>query len=201
MNHLLSLLLLATFPLTIPAWEIRYAHQPDQTPEWTRMGRVPAFTVSVEEQTVAFADATDGRCRGWVFVARPLRLPERPPVRILAEMEFQTFCSIDTPHPRSGLVYLFLATPEAWKSLADAPEQGRPFAAGHPPKGMLIAKVRGHGPDVLEWITSGAVLFSALPESMRREKALMAGVALGDISLQRGTWRVPQPTVDHAESG
>ena len=189
-----ALFLLLVPPLALlaaPPWQFRYGHQPDQTPQWTEMGRVPAFAIRTDGETVAFADAADGRCRGWIFAARPLELPPTPPVRLVARMEYQTFCSIDKPQPRSGLVYLFLATPEAWESLASDPAAAEPFNPGRPPQGMLLALVRGHGPDTTEWLASGEVHFQGVPEAMRGQKHLLAGVAWGTFHFneERGAFR------------
>jgi hypothetical protein len=192
MHRAFLLLLCAALPLlAAPPWQLRYGYQPDQKPEWTAVGRVPAFTIAAEGETVTFADHPDGRCRGWVFAARPLTLPEEAPGRVVAELEYQTFCSLDAPQVRSGTLHVFLATPEAWATLAEEPDAGEPFNPGRPPKGMVMAGVTGHGPDVLEWKASGAIRFGSLGEEMRTQRTLLAGVAWGTYHFneERGGFR------------
>jgi hypothetical protein len=191
MSRLALLLLGACLLLpAAPAWQIRYAHQPDQTTEWTAMGRVPAFAVETDGETVTFADAADGRCRGWMFAARPLPLPADAPARVVVSLEYQTFCSLDTPMARSGEVYVFLATPDAWRTLGETPAGGSRFSPGNPPKGMLMAKVKGQGADVLDW-QAAEVRFGAVAEEMRTAKELVAGVAWGTYHFneERGAFR------------
>lgn len=190
MNRCLASLLLALPVLAADPWQFRYAYQPDQTPEWTAMGRVPAFaiTVSPDGETVTYADAPDGRCRGWVFAARPLPIPDPPPFSLSASLEFQTFCTLAN---RSGVFHLFLATPEAWETFANEPEQGASFNPGHPPAGMLLLAVKHQGDDVPDWETAEYLAFPALPEEMRNRRELMAGVVWGTYHFneERGGFR------------
>jgi hypothetical protein len=190
MFRLLVALLTPALLVAAPAWQFRYAHQPDQKPEWTEMGRVPAFTITVDGETVSFADAEDGRCRGWLFAARPLELPEAPPARVLASLEYQTLCTMDAPTARSGRVFAFLATREAWQALAEKPEDGKAFDPGRPPKGMLLANVKEHGEDVTDWQPAEAH-FGALAEETRQGGSLLAGVAWGTYHFneERGAFR------------
>lgn len=188
MRHCLASLFLALPLLAAEPWQFRYAHQADQKPEWTEMGRAPAFTIAADGETVSFADAPDGRCRGWVFTARPLVLPDPPPVRLTAGLEYQTYCELAN---RSGEFYLFLATPEAWEALATDPAMGAHFAATRPPTGMLLVKVNSQGEDVPDWQNSGGLSFPALPEAFRKAPQILAGVAWGTYHFneERGAFR------------
>lgn len=156
----LAVLLIATGAPGVSAqtaWQVRRAHLPDQTDEWTALGRIPAWQVTVgegEAGEVRIAGDEAGDFRGIVLVGRPWTVPDPLPAELRVAFEYQTFCaSDDPPYERTGALYLGLFTPEQWAALAEEPAAAEVLNTARPGD-AAIAIVMAHansGPDVLQW--------------------------------------------------
>lgn len=161
---MLTSLLLATL-LTAPDWagdwELRYAQQPDQKPEWTAAGYVPGWPVRIadaERPEITWDDSPEGLYRGWLLVARPLRLPDPMPAYVSARLEYRTVCSISTPTmQRSGQLELVAMTREAWDRLARLPAEAQVLALRDEPGVIATAMVHPNGLDAPDWTPAGPV--------------------------------------------
>ena len=150
------LVLVITLSLALGAaepWQIRYGQLPDQTAEWTALGRIPAWTVAQapEGDEIALTGDDTGACRGVVFLGRPWVVPASR--RAQARLEYQTYCAISAPTmKRSGQVELMAFTPEAWATLATEPAQARVFRPRETADAPLWqVMVHPQGDDVTAW--------------------------------------------------
>ncbi len=161
-------------------WEFRYGQQPDQTPEWTALGRVPAWSIQVSQDgaEVTWEDHPDGRCRGWLLAARPVT-GLGGARRLAVRFRYRTFCQMDAPAARSGVLHVIAMTRAAWDGLGRAPSEARVWLPAGDQEGLLSVPVKGQGEDVLDWADSGEVLVGPLPQSFRAERELLVGVAWG----------------------
>ncbi len=161
MNRMVAIILVALSaaavvraqPAPASEWEIRYAQLPDQTEEWTRMGRIPAWEISFGEdrQEVHIGGDEEGRFRGIVLLGRRWRVPDPLPEALTASLEYQTFCEIDRPDMlRSGTVSLELLTLEQWDALARRPEEAR-IRESDGSAWIAVAPVHAQGEDVTQW--------------------------------------------------
>ena len=170
-------------PSVARAWEVRYAQHGDQTAEWTRVGRVPAWQldwVDRERPEVTWQDAEDGRFRGWMFFAKPVQLPDPLPRRVALTCEYRTHCDIDgAPGKRSGVLYVFALTPSAWQALAAAPEDATVLRPAEVPGLVAWGTMRRHGDDVPDWSGAPAVELGQAWRSLGPGAVLWIGVAWG----------------------
>jgi len=164
----------------VAAWEFRYGQQPDQTAEWTAMGRVPAWVIqtSADGTEVTWEDLPDGRCRGWLLVARPLA-GDPATRRLSLRLRYRTFCQMDAPTARSGVLHGVVMSRVAWDALARTPAEARVW----PPEGgegdVVSTLIKAQGEDVPEWTDPVDVVLGPLPQSLRQQSELMVGVAWG----------------------
>jgi hypothetical protein len=149
---LLLILALSPAPAVEPAWQVRYAQLPDQTEEWTRLGRIPAWQVEIgDDGAVSLGGDQQGAFRGIVLLGRSWQVPAGRAA--LMRLEYQTYCVIGTPAMRrSGEVRLVAFTQAGWDALTGDPAsaQKMQFVAGQ--GGLLWQQtVHPQGDDVTEW--------------------------------------------------
>jgi hypothetical protein len=138
-------------------WEVRLAQLGDQTDEWTAMGRVPGWTVTIgpgESPTVDISgDEQNGAFRGTVLVGRRWQVPSPAPRSARVSLQFQTYCAMDDPERlRSGDVKLAVLTPERWQQFATDPTAAEIWDQKPDGEGVLaIQRVHGQGEDVTQW--------------------------------------------------
>jgi hypothetical protein len=161
-------------------WEFRYGQQPDQTAEWTAMGRLPAWIIRVgaDGNEITWEDLPDGRCRGWLLVARPVTVTAAAR-HLSLRLRYRTFCQMDAPTARSGMLHAIAMTRAAWDELARTPTEARVWSPSGGQGGILATLIKGQGDDVLEWADPGEVVIGPLPQELRQQPELMVGVAWG----------------------
>ncbi len=147
---------IATIASADPTWEVRYAHLVDQTEEWTALGRVPGWEVTIgegEAPEIGIGGDEEGSFRGIVLVGRRWTVPEDRRARVAATLEYQTFCTMsEAPYERSGDMKLAALTPERWEQFAEEPAQAEIWNTGSERDGVLmLTTVHPNGQDVTEW--------------------------------------------------
>jgi len=151
---LAAALLLATSPLALAhEWQVRRALAPDQKPEWTAAGYLPAWDVTPDATGDGFAidGDKDGKLRGTVLVGTRITVPSPLAPSLRARLRYKTFCALDDP-PRSGVPALALFTPEVWRSFEESATPSLKFEARseeRPP--LYYAGIGAAGADVVEW--------------------------------------------------
>ena len=133
-------------------WEIRYAQLPDQTPEWTVMGRIPGWSIDISAAgTTIEIGGDEGPYRGIVLIGRPWTVPQARAVEVC--LEYQTYCAISTEDmKRSGTVQLMAFTRDGWDTLATDPARAEILGVGAEAAKPLWQKgVHAQGDDVTEW--------------------------------------------------
>jgi hypothetical protein len=164
-------------------WEVRYAQQPDQRPEWTEMGRTPDWKIDWQDKTrpeVAWTDNDAGDCRGWLVFCKPVRLPAGAKGTLSLQFQYRTHCDLDAPPMvRSGVLYAVVMKRDAWEGLATEPDQAPPLDIARRP-GVLAASVKRHGEDVHDWADSGPVDFPVVPADwVAADGTVLVGIAWG----------------------
>ena len=155
----LLLLVCAVAPGTCqdePSWEVRRAQAMDQTDEWTAMGRVPGWDVSIADDdagTIDISGDDDGRFRGLVLVGRRWTVPGPEIEGAVANVEYQTYCTMDSEKfPRAGIAYLAAMTPERWEKFATDPEKAEKWNVGEAdPEILGVWNIHTAQQDVTEW--------------------------------------------------
>lgn len=137
-------------------WQVRYAQLGDQTEEWTELGRVPGWEITVDEDAsgeVRIGGDTDGRFRGTVLIGRTWTVPAPAPVSVSLSLEYQTFCTMDeAPYERSGEMLLGLFTRERWEEFATEPASAEIWNSRRPDAGILtMMRVHPNGEDMTQW--------------------------------------------------
>ncbi|MCK5805173.1 MAG: alginate lyase family protein, partial [Lentisphaeria bacterium] len=141
-------------------------------PEWI-------VTVSADERGASWKDQPGGRCRGWLLIGRPVRLPRPAPVQMGIRFDYKTFCELDTPRARSGMFDAFIMSRKAWDLLAREPAAAQTINLSRLHPDVLTVRVKGQGADQIEWADSGLLTFPRLTGTMRDETELVVGVAWG----------------------
>jgi len=137
-------------------WEVRRAQATDQKDEWTQMGRIPAWEVTIspgEPATIEIGGDEEGAFRGFVLIGRRWRVPgDLPPVLRMA-LKYQTYCAMNSEAmPRSGNAMLALITPERWEQFALKPEAAERWNGKVDGTGVLAAFPIHEGlDDVTQW--------------------------------------------------
>lgn len=176
-----TLALAAQLALAPAGWQVRYANQPDQKPEWNEAGYLPRFQLDWtdrERPEVTFQDDEDGDCRGYVFLAKPWTVPDPLPAEVRVSLEYRTSCALnDPPMTRSGTLAVLVATAEGWSKLDETPDQAPPLDPRTVP-GVLLLPVHPQGEDVPDWtLAKDLSVLSAVRALGGRE--LYFGIAWG----------------------
>lgn len=198
----MPLSLLAAFLLLAPpaSWEVRYGQQPDQKPEWTTAGYLPAWSIDWLDPTrpeVVWDEPDTGVCRGWLLFGQPYT-PPAGAKSIQVTLDYRTSCAMDDPTAqRSGALYVILATREQWGRVSRTPAAAEVFDLRRDV--LSSAEVKGQGADVLAWTAAPAV---ELP--LRGDATdLLVGVAWAAYhfhAVERGGFRNLEVTAMSAEA-
>lgn len=134
-------------------WQVRYAMLPDQTEEWTKLGRVPGWKVeiSADDAAVSLGGDAQGAFRGMVLLGRPWVVPATRAAEF--SLEYQTYCKITSEQmKRSGEWRLMVFTPEGWEALAQDPALARKLGE-YPPAARALWETTVHPneEDVTAW--------------------------------------------------
>lgn len=177
------------------AWEVRFAQQPDQKPEWTAAGYLPAWTIvglDPAADAISWTESEPGACRGWLLFGRELTLPTPLPRELSIRLEYQTYCAISRPEmQRSGLLAVFAMRRSVWNALAREPASAASLTLSDPEVFLATATVHGQGEDVEDWRAAGPVSLR-LPGELPGGETIVVGVAWGAYhyaDIERGAFR------------
>lgn len=163
-------------------WEMRYGQQRDQKPEWTQKGYIPLWRMKWEDRqapVVSWEDQPNGNSRGWLLLARPVRISDPAPAALKVSFDYKTHCDLSKPNmKRSGHVYAIFIRRDLWDKLARNPRDAEVLNLGRLGKAAAGVLVRGHGDDVHEWTNTGEVEISLVAGAKPGEEYL-AGIAWG----------------------
>ena len=143
----------ACLPVSGYEWEVRRALAPDQTPQWSAAGYLPAWDVTFGDEGFGFriAGDDDGHYRGTVLVATPVELPDPMPPGFRIRLRYKTRCAQDSP-PRSGNAILAFYTPDTWQQFDPSLRPTRKFDVREKNQGPLChVPIGTQGDDVLQW--------------------------------------------------
>jgi hypothetical protein len=162
---------------TAAGWEVRYAQQPDQRPEWDDAGYLPSWEIRGDPgdaEGMRWGEH-DGSSRGWIAVGQRRVIPQNGADEIRFRFEIQTWCEAEE---RSGTCYVFVAEVSAWEALAATPEQARPLNVYGGAAGWETLCVLAQGSDRREWLEIGPVP-APVPEVFRPGTEVVVGVLWG----------------------
>lgn len=149
----LAVVLAASLPAAGHDWEVRRALAPDQVPDWTAAGYLPAWDVTIGDDGRGFRIAGDGhgRCRGTVLVATPVELPDPLPPGFQVGLRYKTFCAQNRP-PRSGTAVLAFYAMETWRRFDSSLQPALKFDVRQDDQKPLCQEtIAPQGEDVLQW--------------------------------------------------
>ncbi|MBI5834734.1 MAG: alginate lyase family protein [Armatimonadetes bacterium] len=136
------------------AWQVRYAQQADQTPEWTAAGYLPTWQVNWVDRDrpeVTWQEPADGRCRGFLLLARRWTVPDPAPREVEVKLAYRTACALPE---RSGSLSVFAVTEAAWEELPTQPARAAGLNWAALPGVVATTAIRGQGDDAAEWTTA-----------------------------------------------
>jgi hypothetical protein len=202
---LAALLCAAVAWADLPApWEVRYAQMGDQTDEWTKMGRVPAWTLTYHDTDPPSFDVGGdkaGAFRGFVLIGRPWQVPEKVPAGLRISLRYQTYCAMDSvAAPRAGQAYLAVLTPEQWATFATRPQDAARWDVRSNTTRTIT--IHSSGNDVTEWADwQSPSLTGALRPLAGREVVLAIVWGCAHFNEEWAKFTLPQEQVMSAVTG